>query len=84
MENFEIYVIFGVILRRFQTEHCNYLFIKDYLKRAVSCARKQVLAQRRHCERKRKYVTGRATNFFLLDSLKHSNPRNLTKLSLKA
>ena len=29
LETFEIFVISGVNLRHFQSEHCNYLFIKD-------------------------------------------------------
>ena len=30
MENFGVFVIVGVILRHFHSEHCNYLFGKDY------------------------------------------------------
>ena len=30
LEIFGIFVIFGVNLRHFQTEYCNYVFIKDY------------------------------------------------------
>ena len=30
MEDFGIFVILGVILRQFHSEHCNYLFGTDY------------------------------------------------------